>query len=215
MNRTATMDARTAASTLEERLQEYRPESYHDFSDPETAERMRDAIAQVAGQLGREYPARVGGEDVRLDETRASTDPSRPSRVVGVFPAGGQGLADRAIDAANQAFATWKNVPASVSARASGTPAVTGRPCSAACSSRRQLPSGRRGSGTPAPGREEGQEISMKQILLFEAPAPFVTVSLPSLTVTVDVPSSHRVEDVGVPATVATPSTLRRNTLSQ
>ncbi len=113
MNRTATMDVRTAPSTLEERLQEYRPESYHDFSDPETAERMRDAIAQVAGQLGREYPARVGGEDVRLDETRDSTDPSRPSRVVGLFPAGGQGLADRAIDAANQAFATWKNVPAS------------------------------------------------------------------------------------------------------
>jgi 1-pyrroline-5-carboxylate dehydrogenase len=112
MNRTATIDPRTAASTLEERLQEYRPESYHDFSDPETAERMQGAIAQVAGQLGREYPARVGGEDVRLESTRESTDPSRPGRVVGVFPAGGQALADRAIEAANEAFATWKNVAA-------------------------------------------------------------------------------------------------------
>ena len=55
------MEDRTAASTLEERLQEYRPESYHDFSDPEVAERMRAAIAQVASELGREYPARVGG----------------------------------------------------------------------------------------------------------------------------------------------------------
>jgi 1-pyrroline-5-carboxylate dehydrogenase len=112
MNRTATIDPRTAASTLEERLQEYRPESYHDFSDPETAERMQGAIAQVAGQLGREYPARVGGEDLRLESTRESTDPSRPGRVVGVFPAGGQALADRAIEAANEAFATWKNVAA-------------------------------------------------------------------------------------------------------
>jgi 1-pyrroline-5-carboxylate dehydrogenase len=112
-DRTTTMDERSAASTLEERLQEYRPESYHDFSDPEVAERMREAIAQVAGELGREYPARVGGEDVRLEATRTSTDPSRPDRVVGVFPAGGQALADRAIDAANAAFATWKDVPAS------------------------------------------------------------------------------------------------------
>jgi len=112
-DRTATMEDRTAVSTLEERLQEYRPESYHDFSDPEVVERMRAAIAQVASELGREYPARVGGEDVRLESTRNSTDPSRPDRVVGAFPAGGQGLADRAIDAANQAFATWKNVPAS------------------------------------------------------------------------------------------------------
>ena len=112
-DRTATMDPRSAASTLEERLQEYSPESYHDFSDPDVAEGMRAAIAQVASELGRDYPARIGGEDVRLESTRTSTDPSRPGRVVGVFPAGGQGLADRAIDAANAAFATWKKVPAS------------------------------------------------------------------------------------------------------
>jgi 1-pyrroline-5-carboxylate dehydrogenase len=111
-DRTATIEGRRAASTLEERLESYRPETYLDFSDPEVESRMRVAIAQVAGELGRDYPARVGGEDVRLETTRASTDPSAPDRVIGVFPNGGQSLADRAIDAANEAFPTWKSVPA-------------------------------------------------------------------------------------------------------
>ena len=55
----------------------------------------------------------------------------------------------------------------------------------------------------------------MKQILLFCAPAPFVTVSLPSVTVTVLVPSIQRVLVVGVPLTVRTPSAATRNTPSK
>ena len=111
-DRTTTTEDVRAASTLEERLSDYRPESYHDFSDPDSEGAMRAAIERVAGELGRDYPARVGGEDVRLESTRASTDPGRPERVVGVFPSGGQALADRAIDAASRAFETWKSVPA-------------------------------------------------------------------------------------------------------
>ena len=95
-DRTATMTDRRTASTLEERLRAYRPEEYFDFSDPEVESRMREAIARVEAELGREYPVRIGGEDVRLEATRASTDPSRPERIVGSFPNGGQALADRA-----------------------------------------------------------------------------------------------------------------------
>jgi 1-pyrroline-5-carboxylate dehydrogenase len=111
-DRPATIEERRAASTLEERLKDYRPETYHDFSDPDSERAMRKAIAQVAGELGRDYPARVGGEDVRLETTRPSLDPSAPGRVVANFPSGGQALADRAIDAASEAFETWKAVPA-------------------------------------------------------------------------------------------------------
>jgi hypothetical protein len=56
--------------------------------------------------------------------------------------------------------------------------------------------------------------MSTKQILLLLAPLPLRIVSLPSVTVTVDVPSIHRVVVVGVPFTVSTPSTVIRNTLS-
>ena len=56
--------------------------------------------------------------------------------------------------------------------------------------------------------------ISRKQILLLLAPAPLRIVSRPSLTATVDVPSIQRVDVVGVPLTIRTPSTVVRNTLS-
>lgn len=102
----------TEPKTLEERLEEYRPESYHDFSDPDTRTRIESAIADVRDQLGREYACRIAGDDVRLDETTRSTDPADPDRTIGFFPKGDETLADRAIEAANEAFPSWKDVPA-------------------------------------------------------------------------------------------------------
>ena len=46
-------------------------------------------------------------------------------------------------------------------------------------------------------------------------PPALRTVSRPSVTVTVEVPSTQRVEVVGVPFTVRMPSTDVRNTLSK
>ena len=102
----------TEPATLEARLEDYRPESYHDFSDPETRARMEDAVAAVEGELGREHACRIGGSDVRLDEVIASTGPADPDRAIGIFPKADEELADRAVEAADEAFASWKRVPA-------------------------------------------------------------------------------------------------------
>ena len=104
-------DVRTPRS-LAERLAGFRPESYHDFSDPEAADRMRAALREVESELGRSYPNRIGGRDVMLDATLASSDPADPDRVVGVFPKADAALADRAVAAAAEAFESWKRVPA-------------------------------------------------------------------------------------------------------
>ena len=48
--------------------------------------------------------------------------------------------------------------------------------------------------------------ISMNAILLLTAPVPLVTVSRPSLTVTLAVPSMNRLPLVGVPLTTLVPS---------
>ena len=55
----------------------------------------------------------------------------------------------------------------------------------------------------------------MKQILLLEAPAALLTVSLPSETVTVAVLSIQRFALVGVPLSASTASTLILKTLSK
>ena len=57
--------------------------------------------------------------------------------------------------------------------------------------------------------------ISTKQILFANAPGPLRMVIRPSDTVTVAVPSTHRVALLDVPLTVSTPSTAIRYVLSK
>ncbi len=102
----------TGPSSLEDRLDDYAPESYHDFSDPDTKARMEEAIAEVESQLGREYPNRIGGDDVRLEDQQRSMNPADPNQAIGIFPRGDEAHADRAVEAADEAFHSWKNVPA-------------------------------------------------------------------------------------------------------
>lgn len=109
---TATRADVRSPRSLEERLADFRPETYHDFTDPETAERMRAALRGVEAELGRSYPNRIGGEDVSLEETFESINPADPDQVIGRFPKGDAALADRAVAAAVRAFETWKRVPA-------------------------------------------------------------------------------------------------------
>ena len=94
------------------RLEDFRPTTYLDFDDPDTRSRMQAAIREVEAQLGREYPCRVGGEDVRLAKTRVSVNPGSPKQVVGVFSEADEALAERAVEAAAEAFETWRKVPA-------------------------------------------------------------------------------------------------------
>ena len=95
------------------RLEDFRPTTCLDFDDPDTRSRMQAAIGQVEAELGREYPCRVGGEDVRPARTRVSVNPGSPKQVVGVFPEADEALAERAVEAAAEAFESWRKVPAS------------------------------------------------------------------------------------------------------
>ena len=88
--RTATMEERRTASTLEERLKAYRPEEYLDFSDPDVEARMREAIERVAASIARSASAcpplgklattrsgRDGSVDARMVSSRMSSPPMR------------------------------------------------------------------------------------------------------------------------------------------
>ncbi|MFQ5843916.1 MAG: L-glutamate gamma-semialdehyde dehydrogenase [Planctomycetota bacterium] len=91
---------------------EFRNEPLTDFSRDENRRSMAQAIASVAEQLGRSYPLAIGGELVRKEDAFTSVDPSDPATVVGVFPKADAEDADRAIEAAEAAFAEWQHVPA-------------------------------------------------------------------------------------------------------
>src|SRR5271154_2911781 len=91
---------------------EFTNEPFVDFSKAENKKAMEDALAKVAGELGREYPMYIGGEKIYTTEKMMSTNPSRPSQVIGVFQKANAEQAAQAVEAAYAAFATWKRVPA-------------------------------------------------------------------------------------------------------
>jgi acyl-CoA reductase-like NAD-dependent aldehyde dehydrogenase len=92
---------------------EFRNEPFTDFSKEENAQAMRDAIAKVREQLGREYPLVIGGERIETGSKLDSINPANRTQVVGSFHKATKELASQAVEKAAEAFETWKHTPAS------------------------------------------------------------------------------------------------------
>ena len=96
-------------------LDEFRNEPFTDFSKPENVEAMKQAIENVRSELGREYPIFINGEKITLEKKFESINPAEKSQVVGWFSEGdtdAENLVNKAIDAATEAFKSWKKVSA-------------------------------------------------------------------------------------------------------
>ena len=91
---------------------EFRNEPFTDFTKEENAQAMRDAIAKVREQLGREYPLVIGGERITTDGKLDSVNPANRTQVVGRFNKATKELASRAVEKAAEAFEMWKKTPA-------------------------------------------------------------------------------------------------------
>ncbi|HYB62610.1 MAG TPA: aldehyde dehydrogenase family protein, partial [Methylomirabilota bacterium] len=83
-----------------------------DFSKPANRKAMQAALRKVAGELGREYPLWIGGRELRTGDKLSSLDPSKPSRVVGIFSRATAEVASAAVEEAARGFETWRHVPA-------------------------------------------------------------------------------------------------------
>ena len=94
-------------------MDEFKNEPFTDFSRPENAEAMKAALEKVKGELGREYPVVIDGEKITLESKFQSYNPANKTEVVGVFSEVDDdvSLVNKAIDAAWEAFKTWRNVP--------------------------------------------------------------------------------------------------------
>src|SRR5215218_9931169 len=87
--------------------EEFRNEPFTDFSKEENARAMREALAQVSAELGREYPLVIGGERVQTGDFLESVNPARKTEVVGRFHKATKELATSAVEKANEVFKTW------------------------------------------------------------------------------------------------------------
>src|SRR3954468_22704585 len=82
-------------------------EPFFDFRNEDNARRMRNAIAKVRGQLGREYDLVIGGKGVQTTDKIKSLNPAKPSEIVGIHQKAGKEHVEPAMQAALKAFESW------------------------------------------------------------------------------------------------------------
>jgi 1-pyrroline-5-carboxylate dehydrogenase len=92
-------------------VKEFTNEPFIDFSNPESRKKMEEALKKVRAEFGHEYPMWIAGKKVITTGKRKSSNPSRPSEVIGVFQDASKEQAIEAIEAANKYFDVWKKVP--------------------------------------------------------------------------------------------------------
>jgi 1-pyrroline-5-carboxylate dehydrogenase len=84
-------------------------EPFTDFTA--NADAMRGALAKVSSELGKTYSLLIDGKPVTTGKTFTSTNPAKPSQVIGVHQEATEAEAEQAVEAAQVAFATWSKVP--------------------------------------------------------------------------------------------------------
>jgi 1-pyrroline-5-carboxylate dehydrogenase len=102
----------TSRPTLHVPASPFRNEAATDFTNAENARRMREALAKVRAELGREYDMVIGNRLIKTQEKIKTVNPARPAEVVGVFQSAGREHVDAAIQAAAAAFESWKRTSA-------------------------------------------------------------------------------------------------------
>jgi 1-pyrroline-5-carboxylate dehydrogenase len=91
-------------------LTEFRNEPFTDFAVSQNEKAMKESLAQVKKNLGKSYPLVIGGERIETGDFLVSTNPAKPSEVIGKFHKATTEHAEKAMQTALSTFETWKHV---------------------------------------------------------------------------------------------------------
>jgi 1-pyrroline-5-carboxylate dehydrogenase len=86
-------------------------EPFVDFTQPENKRKMQAALDDVRAKLGREYDIVIGGKQLKTAGKIFSMNPAHPAEVIGVHQRAGAEHVEEAMQAAQDAFATWSRTP--------------------------------------------------------------------------------------------------------
>jgi 1-pyrroline-5-carboxylate dehydrogenase len=92
-------------------MTEFRNEPFTDFTDPDNARAMEEALARVRSGFGTTYPLIIGGRRITEGKVEDSINPAHPAEVVGRVVQATPELALEAIRIADQTFNSWRKVP--------------------------------------------------------------------------------------------------------
>lgn len=92
-------------------IRAFKNEVFLNFSDELTQKQATKNLEKVREELGRKYPIVIGGEKIFTEEFIVSSNPSKPTEVIGKVSKGNKELAEQAMETATKSFQTWKRVP--------------------------------------------------------------------------------------------------------
>jgi 1-pyrroline-5-carboxylate dehydrogenase len=86
----------------------YRHEPFTDYSIQSNREALEAALEKVTGELGKDYSLVIGGERFETEEKIVSINPANKEEVVGRVSKATRDHAEKAIQAAAEAFEEWR-----------------------------------------------------------------------------------------------------------
>jgi 1-pyrroline-5-carboxylate dehydrogenase len=90
----------------------FRNEPFTQFAQDAQRQAQQEALEQVRREMGQTHPLIIGGRPLNGEATFASVNPARPEEVIGYFASATPAQANEAVGAAEEAFQSWKRVPA-------------------------------------------------------------------------------------------------------
>jgi 1-pyrroline-5-carboxylate dehydrogenase len=92
-------------------LSQFRNEPVTDFSQPANRRGMEEALKKVRAEFGREYPLRIGGQEIFTGDKLISVNPSNTQETVGIHHKATAELANRVVEESYAAFPKWSATP--------------------------------------------------------------------------------------------------------
>jgi RHH-type proline utilization regulon transcriptional repressor/proline dehydrogenase/delta 1-pyrroline-5-carboxylate dehydrogenase len=83
-----------------------------DFAQADQRRRFHEGLEHVRQQLGQTYPLVINGQELLTGAEIVSSNPARPTEIIGRVARAGIAEADLSVEAAVQAFPTWRATPA-------------------------------------------------------------------------------------------------------
>ena len=94
----------------------YKHEPFTDFSQEANYNAYVEALNKVEGYLGQDYPLIIGGERITTEDKIVSYNPAKKTEVIGRVSKASKDLAEKAMQAADETFKTWKKVDPAIRA---------------------------------------------------------------------------------------------------
>ncbi|WP_370223999.1 aldehyde dehydrogenase family protein, partial [Cytobacillus sp.] len=91
-------------------VQPYKHEPFTNFKEEENRDAYLKGLQTVESYLGQDYDLLIGGERISTEDKIVSINPSNKEEVVGRVSKANRELAEKAMQAAVEAFKTWRKV---------------------------------------------------------------------------------------------------------